>query len=160
MVALCGKRETVRRSRARQSAKAYLSIKTEPPEIEHKTLPSPDRFPLLLHAAQCPDYIGDKRLSREERTFAYCRPTVMNDHFDDQHLVRREQAERRGEIIRCDHPECRGIKLQHVNHFRRHVKEVHGVALRTSEQVRQRRQRKQPKQRRQKAAGDAYVTHN
>ncbi|RSL81437.1 hypothetical protein CEP52_017198 [Fusarium oligoseptatum] len=147
MVALCGKRETVRRSHARQSAKACLSIKTEPPEIEHETLPSPDQFPLLLHAAQCPDCIGDERLSREERTFIYCRPTVMNDHFDDQHLVRREQDERSGEKIRCEHPKCRDVKFQHVDHFRRHVQEVHGVTLRTSEQVRQRRQRKQPKQR-------------
>ncbi|KAL6354147.1 hypothetical protein LRP88_12481 [Fusarium phalaenopsidis] len=142
MVALCGKRETVRRSHARQSAKACLSIKTEPPEIEHERLPSPDRFPLLLHAAQCPDCIGDERLSREERTFTYCRPTVMNDHFDDQHLIRREQAERSGEKIRCEHPKCRDVKFQHVDHFRRHVQEVHGVTLRTSEQVRQRRQRK------------------
>ncbi|KAI8658993.1 hypothetical protein NCS55_01178100 [Fusarium keratoplasticum] len=142
MVALCGKRETVRRSHARQSAKACLSIKTEPPEIEHETLPSPNRFPLLLHAAQCPDCIGDERLSREERAFTYCRPTVMNDHFDDQHLVRREQAEQSGERIRCEHPKCRDVRLQHLDHFRSHVQKVHGVTLRTSEQVKQRRQRK------------------
>ncbi|KAM6516642.1 hypothetical protein FALCPG4_014820 [Fusarium falciforme] len=142
MVALCDKRETAKRDRIQPRAKACLSIKTEPLEIEHKTLPSPDRFPLLLHAAQCPDCIGDERLSREERTFTYCRPTVMNDHFDDQHLIRREQAERRGEKIRCEHPKCRDLKFQHVNHFRRHVQEVHGVMLRSSEQVQQRRQRK------------------
>jgi hypothetical protein len=82
MVALCDKRETAKRDRIQQRAKACLSIKTEPLEIEHETLPSPDRFPLLLHAAQCPDCIGDERLSREERTFTYCRPTVMNDYFD------------------------------------------------------------------------------
>ncbi|RSL47928.1 hypothetical protein CEP54_013160 [Fusarium duplospermum] len=142
MVALCGKRETVRRSHTRQSAKACLSIKTEPPEMERETLPSPDQFPLLLHAAQCPDCIGDERLSREERAFTYCRPTVMNDHFDDQHLIRREQTERSGKKIRCEHPKCRDLKFQHLNHFRHHVQEVHGVTLRTSEQVKQRRQRK------------------
>ncbi|CAH0017227.1 unnamed protein product [Clonostachys rhizophaga] len=143
MVALCGKRETVRRPHARQSAKACLSIKTEPLEIEHETLPRPDLFPLLLHAAQCPDCISDERLSREERTFTYCRPTVINDHFDNQHLARREQDERSGEKIRCEHPKCRDAKFQHVNHFRRHVQEVHGVTLRTSAQVQQRRQRKE-----------------
>ncbi|KAI7758745.1 hypothetical protein LZL87_012251 [Fusarium oxysporum] len=142
MVALCDKRETVKRERIQQKAKAGLSIKIEPPEVEHKTVSSPDRFPLLMYAAQCPDCIGDGRLSREERTFTYCRPTVMNDHFDDQHLVEREQAERSEERIRCEHPKCQDVKLKHVNHFSRHVQEVHGVTLRSSEQVQQRRQRK------------------
>ncbi|KAH7125059.1 FluG domain-containing protein [Dactylonectria estremocensis] len=114
MVALCDKRETVKQ--------------TEPLETEHKSLPSPDRFPLLLHAAQCPDCIGDERLSREERAFTYCRPTVINDHFDDQHLIRRERAEQSGERIRCEHPN--------------HVQRVHGVTLRSAEQVKQRRLRR------------------
>ncbi|EXA31395.1 hypothetical protein FOVG_17296 [Fusarium oxysporum f. sp. pisi HDV247] len=151
MVALCDKRETVKRNRIRQRAEAQLSIKTEPPEIEHKPLSSPDRFPLLMHTAQCPDCIGDERLSREERTFTYCRPTIMNDHFDDHHLIRREQAERSGGKIRCEHPKCRDVKLRHVNHFRRHVQEVHGVTLRSSEQVQQRRQRKAKRRRMVKA---------
>ncbi|KAK3943757.1 hypothetical protein QBC46DRAFT_21328 [Diplogelasinospora grovesii] len=142
MVALCDKRETARRNRIRERANACLPIKAEPLEIEHKPEASPDRFPLLLNAAQCPDCIGDERLSREERTFTYCRPTVMNDHFDEQHLIRREQAERGGERIRCEHPKCRDLKFQHIDHFRRHVQKVHGVTLRSSEQVQQRRQRK------------------
>ncbi|KAK7224037.1 hypothetical protein V2G26_012040 [Clonostachys chloroleuca] len=100
MVALCGKRETVKRNRVQQTAKAYLPVKIEPLEIEYEPSPSSDRFPLLLGAAQCPDCVGDERLSYEERTFTYCRPTVMNDHFDDQHLVRREQAE--GAVRRYD----------------------------------------------------------
>ncbi|KAF4333756.1 hypothetical protein FBEOM_12422 [Fusarium beomiforme] len=143
MVALCDKRETIKRNCIQERVKAYPSIKTEPLEIEHETSPSPDRFPLLLHAAQCPDCIGDERLSCEERTFTYCRPTVMNDHFDDQHLTKREQAERSGEKIRCEHPKCRDLKFQHINHFRNHVQKVHGVTLRSSEQVQQRRQRKE-----------------
>ncbi|KAM5353202.1 hypothetical protein ACJZ2D_016905 [Fusarium nematophilum] len=142
MVALCDKRETVKRDRIQQRAKACLPIKAKPFEIEHKSLPSPDRFPLLLHTAQCPDCVGDERLSREERAFTYCRPTIMNDHFDDQHLVRREQAEQSGKRIRCEHPKCRDVRLQHLDHFRSHVQRVHGVALRTSKQVKQRRQRK------------------
>ncbi|KAM5353462.1 hypothetical protein ACJ41O_000112 [Fusarium nematophilum] len=151
MVALCDKRETVKRDRIQQRAKACLAIKTGPLEMEHKPLPSPDRFPLLLHAAQCPDCIGDERLSREERAFTYCRPTVMNDHFDDQHLTRREQAEQSGERIRCEHPKCRDLRLQHLDHFRSHVQTVHGVTLRSSGQVEQRRLRKA--KRRQMARG-------
>ncbi|PNP84285.1 hypothetical protein FNYG_02358 [Fusarium nygamai] len=147
MVALCDKRETVRHNRIRQRAEAQLSIMTERLEIEDETLPSPDRFPLLLHAAQCPDCIGDERLSCEERAFTYCRPTVMNDHFDDQHLTKREQAERRGEKIRCEHPKCRDLKFQHIDHFRNHVQKVHGVTLRSVEQVQQRRQRKEKRRR-------------
>ncbi|KAJ0128777.1 Uncharacterized protein HZ326_28129 [Fusarium oxysporum f. sp. albedinis] len=53
VVALCDKRETVKRDRIQQRAKTCPSIKTEPLEIEHKSLPSPDRSPLLLHAAEC-----------------------------------------------------------------------------------------------------------
>ena len=143
MVALCDKRETIKRNYIQERLKAYPSVKTEPLEIEHETPPSPNRFPLLLHAAQCPDCIGGERLSCEERTFTYCRPTVMNDHFDDQHLTKREQAERSGEKIRCEHPKCRDLKFQHINHFRNHVQKVHGVTLRSSEQVQQRRQRKE-----------------
>ncbi|RKK65547.1 hypothetical protein BFJ69_g16185 [Fusarium oxysporum] len=141
MVTLCNKRETVKRDRIRQRTNSCLPINTEPLETEHKTLYSPARFPLLMHAAQCSNCISNKRLYQEERTFTYCRPTVMNDHFDDIHLVRREQAERSGEKIRCEHPKCRDVKLKHINHFRRHVQEVHGVTLWTSEQVQQRRQR-------------------
>ncbi|PCD28577.1 hypothetical protein AU210_011136 [Fusarium oxysporum f. sp. radicis-cucumerinum] len=143
MVALCDKRETIKRNCIKERVKAYPFVKTEPLEIEYETPPIPNRFPLLLHAAQCPDCIGDERLSCEERTFTYCRPTVMNDHFDDQHLTKREQAERSGEKIRCEHPKCRDLKFQHINHFRNHVQKVHGVTLRSSEQVQQRRQRKE-----------------
>lgn len=142
MVALCDKRETVKRDRIQQRARACLPIRIEPLEARTESLPSPDRFPLLMHASQCPDCIGDERLSREERAFIYCRPTVMNDHFDDQHLVAREQVEQGGERIRCEHPKCKDLKLQHLDHFRSHVQRIHGVTLRSSEQVKQRRLRK------------------
>ncbi|KAH7129645.1 hypothetical protein B0J13DRAFT_453386 [Dactylonectria estremocensis] len=142
MVALCDKRETVKRDRIQQRAKACLPIKIEPLVAGTESLSSLDRFPLLMHAAQCPDCIGDERLSREERAFTYCRPTVMNDHFDDQHLVARERAEQRGEKVRCEHPNCKDLKLQHLDHFRSHVQRIHGVTLRSSEQVKQRQLRK------------------
>ena len=151
MAALCDKRETARRDRIQQRAKACLHTKTEPFEIGHKPVPSPGQFPLLLDAAQCPDCIGDERLSREERAFTYCRPTVMNDHFDDQHLSVREQAERSGERVRCEHPKCRDLKLEHLDHFRNHIQAVHGVTLRSTDQVKQRRLRKL--RRRQMAKG-------
>lgn len=84
----------------------------------------------------------DDRLSFEERTFKYYRSTVMNDHFDDHHLVGRERAEQCGEKIRCDHPKCGDLKFQYLDHFRSHVQKVHGVTLRSSEQVKQRRVQK------------------
>lgn len=99
MAAFCDKRETVKRNRMQQRTEAYLPVKTELLEIEHEFLPSLNQFPLLLRSTQCPDCIGDERLSCEERAFTYYRTTVMNDHFDDQYLVRREQAERNGEKI-------------------------------------------------------------
>ncbi|KFA60140.1 hypothetical protein S40285_10853 [Stachybotrys chlorohalonatus IBT 40285] len=141
-VTFCERRETVKRDRAQHEEKICSFTKTEPPNIGVGFVPSPDRFPLLMHAAQCPDCIGDERLSVEERAFTYCRPTVMNDHFDSQHLVRREQAEQSGEKIRCEHPKCRNHKFEHIDEFRCHVYKVHGVTLRSSEQVKQKRLRK------------------
>ncbi|KZZ91528.1 FluG domain-containing protein [Beauveria brongniartii RCEF 3172] len=101
----------------------------------------PDPFPLLMETTQCPDCIGDEQLPVEARKFKYCRPPVLNDHFDDEHLGRRETAERRGEAIWCGHPKCRQEKFDHVDHFRGHVERVHGVSLRSSDQVAKRRQR-------------------
>ncbi|KAM6516699.1 hypothetical protein FALCPG4_014872 [Fusarium falciforme] len=91
---------------------------------------------------QCPDCIGDERMTLQERTFRYCRPTVRNDHFDNAHLEDREHAERRGEAIQCHHPKCGDIKLQDLDHFRNHVQTVHGVPLRSSMQVKKRREKK------------------
>ncbi|KAI0835719.1 hypothetical protein F5Y06DRAFT_305690 [Hypoxylon sp. FL0890] len=142
MVALYDKRETVKRDRIRQRSMVCRRVESEPPEAETEPTPCPDRFPLLMQAAQCPDCIGDERLSLEERAFTYCRPTVMNDHFDDHHLVGRERAEQSGEEIRCEHPKCRNLEFKHLDQFRNHVQRIHGVTLRSSEQVRQRRLRK------------------
>ncbi|KAM3551058.1 hypothetical protein ARSEF4850_008052 [Beauveria asiatica] len=52
-----------------------------------------DPFPPLMEATQCPDCIGDEQLPAEARRSEYCRPPVLNDHFDDGHLSRRERAE-------------------------------------------------------------------
>ncbi|EXL40377.1 hypothetical protein FOCG_17143 [Fusarium oxysporum f. sp. radicis-lycopersici 26381] len=99
MVSLCDKRETVKRHRVQQNirAQAQPHIKTEPSEAGSEPEPSLDQFPLLMQPGQCPDCIGDERLSLEERAFSYCRPTVRNDHFDDQHLTDRERALQCGE---------------------------------------------------------------
>jgi hypothetical protein len=107
MVALCDKRETAKRHRVQQNARARSHIKTEPSEAGSEPEPSLNQFPLLMQAGQCPDCIGDEQLSLEERTFTYCRPTVRNDHFDDQHLVERERALQRGGRMVCTHPACR-----------------------------------------------------
>ncbi|RKK23635.1 hypothetical protein BFJ66_g17428 [Fusarium oxysporum f. sp. cepae] len=148
MVALCDKRETVKRHRVQQNARAPPHIKTEPSEAGSEPEPSLNQFPLLMQAGQCPDCIGDERLSLEERTFTYCRPTVRNDHFDDQHLVDRERALQRGERMVCTHPACRvqnqgqDLEFHNMDHFRVHVQTVHRVTLRSSCQVEQRRLRK------------------
>lgn len=140
MVALCDKRETVKRDRTRHKITASKPMKTQLAEIG--TGLGLDPFPLLMHGAQCPDCIGDERLSLQERSFMYCRPTVMNDHFDRQHLIGRELAEKNGEKIRCEHPKCQNLKFECLDAFRCHVLKAHGVALRSSEQIKQRRQRK------------------
>ncbi|EXK78553.1 hypothetical protein FOQG_16770 [Fusarium oxysporum f. sp. raphani 54005] len=150
-VVLCDKRETVKRDRIRDRVPDQVEagqpesdcvIKSESPGPDPSLAPALDHFPLLMQATQCPDCFGDERLPLQERTFSYCRPTVMNDHFDSHHLHRRETAEQHGESMRCDHPRCKDTKFRHVDHFRSHVQRVHGVILRTSEQVKQKRQRK------------------
>jgi hypothetical protein len=151
MVALCDKRETVKRDRVQLRVSPERPIKAESPGVDGEVAPSPDPFPLLMQATQCPDCIGDERLSINERTFPYCRPAVMNDHFDDHHLARREQAEKQRQAIKCEHPKCRDIDFQHLDHFRSHVQEQHGIALRTSNQVEQRRLRKARRRRMVKA---------
>ncbi|KAK1657061.1 FluG domain-containing protein [Colletotrichum godetiae] len=144
MVALCDKRETVRQTRIRSHPQPK-------PPIEEET-PQANRFPLLLDPNQCPDCVGDERLPLEERTFKYCRPTVRNDHFDNQHLVERERAVQRGDLIRCNHPQCQhDPNFPTLDAFRRHVQTSHGVSLRTSDQVMQRRSKKV--KRRQMARG-------
>ncbi|KAL2015096.1 hypothetical protein VTK56DRAFT_6310 [Thermocarpiscus australiensis] len=64
----------------------------------------------------------------EERTFKYCRPAVMYDHFDRKHAQPLKGA------ISYNHPQCRGeaLEFKHLNHFKNHVERVHGVRLRAS----------------------------
>ncbi|EGU72539.1 hypothetical protein FOXB_16952, partial [Fusarium oxysporum f. sp. conglutinans Fo5176] len=99
MVALYDKRETVKRHRVQQNVRtqAQPHIKPEPSEADSEPEHNLNQFPLLMQPGQCLDCIGDERLSLEERAFSYCRPTVRNDHFDDQHLIDRERALQRGE---------------------------------------------------------------
>ena len=73
-----------------------------------KESPGPDPFPLLMDRKQCPRCIGDEKLSYEERTFKYCRPAVMYDHFDRKH------ARQLGGVkqISCNHPKCKEEALE------------------------------------------------
>ncbi|KAK1973913.1 FluG domain-containing protein [Colletotrichum cereale] len=137
MVTLFGRRETRRRT----------CIRTSHRPQPHTDLHSrPKLIPLILEPNQCPDCVGDERLTIEERTFKYCRPTVRNDHFDDQHLKERERTVQRGGVIQCNHPECRDKpqfqRMDSLDAFRHHVKAKHGVSLRTAEQATQRRIKK------------------
>lgn len=120
-MALCDK-ETIKRDRIRLRAQAELPIKQESPE------PAPS--PLLLEATQCPDCISDGKLTLEQQTFRYCRPTVRKDYFDDAHLEGRERTERRSELQVCLHRSCRGKKFRDMNHFKNHVQSVRKVPLR------------------------------
>ncbi|KID97353.1 FluG domain-containing protein, partial [Metarhizium majus ARSEF 297] len=153
MVALCDKRNTgkVRQTRPRAPTQPLVQqfVKEESPGFE--AWYEPDLFPLLMDASQCPDCIGDERLTAAERTFQWCRPTIRNDHFDDQHLIDREATAERGEALVCKHPKCKDETFEHLNHFRNHVWSVHKVLLRTSEQVNRRRLRQE--QRRQMIRG-------
>ncbi|KAK2051231.1 FluG domain-containing protein [Colletotrichum caudatum] len=135
MVTLCDRKETVRRSR--------ISTRPQPkPAIEEKP-PQSEPVSMAMDPNQCPDCIGDERLPFKERSFRYCRPTVRNDHFDSQHLVERERAIERGDLIRCNHPKCQDDpKFPTLDAFRRHVQCKHGVMLRTSEQVKKRRMKR------------------
>jgi Protein of unknown function (DUF3435) len=154
MVAFCDKKETGRTNRTQRPTRVEAYIKQESPGSDTSSEPDlePDPFPLLMEATQCPDCIGDEQLSVEARKFKWCRPPVLNDHFDDAHLARRETAAQRGEAIWCGHPKCRQEKFVHVDHFRSHVERVHGVSLRTSHQVAKRRQR-QAERREKKCRG-------
>jgi hypothetical protein len=120
MSILCGKRDTVKRERIRQRAPANVMVKEESP--------GPDTFPLLMQRTQCPRCIGDESLSYEERTFQYCRPAVMYDHFDRAHAKHMSAVKQ----IVCNHPKCKGgtLKFEHLNHFKNHVDTIHGVKLR------------------------------
>ena len=143
MVALCDKRETGRVNEVRPKSQAQQFIKQESPELGALELQlEDDPFPLLMDSNQCPDCVGDESLPLEERAFRWCRPTARNDHFDDRHLSARERTMGGGGKMICNHPKCRGKAFDHLDYFKNHVEAVHGVSLRTSEQVAQRRLRK------------------
>jgi hypothetical protein len=128
MTILCNKKETAKRKVIKQTAQSApidVFVKQESP--------GPDCFPLLMDKTQCPYCIGSDMTSEEERTFRYCRPAVMNNHFDRAHLKALRQAEKENRIT-CRHPKCqtdgKDLKLESVDHFRSHVQRVHGVWLR------------------------------
>ncbi|KAJ4854601.1 uncharacterized protein T069G_11580 [Trichoderma breve] len=141
MVAFCNKKEPRKVIQTQLKAQIEHFVKQEP-KVDIMSVPEPNLFPLLMEPTQCPDCIGDERMPLMERTFRWCRPTVRNDHFDDQHLPERERAEKRGEAIICYHPKCKGIKLKHLDHLRAHTMQIHGVALRSFDMVNRRRLQK------------------
>lgn len=136
MTYLNQKRETVKRKRIPQRGDGGLAAIEE--------LSMLDSFPLPMKKTQCPDCIGDARLSYYERIFEYCRDTVMKDHFDKEHLESKELAEQDNQLIPCMHPRCQkaGETFSSVDEYRNHAKRVHKVTLRTSERVAHRRAKK------------------
>ena len=121
MVVLCSKRETVKRQRAQTD----IMVKGLGESAEFL---EPDLFPLLMDRKQCPRCIGDKTLTHQERTFKYCRPAVMFDHFDTKHAQQLSGAKQ----MSCNHPRCKdeALEFEHLNHFKNHVETVHGIKLR------------------------------
>ncbi|KAB5513449.1 hypothetical protein GE09DRAFT_980798 [Coniochaeta sp. 2T2.1] len=81
-----------------------------------------------MQRTQCPLCIRDERLSYKERTFQYCRPAVMYDHFARAHAKRMSVVKQ----MVCNHPKCkgRGLEFEHLDHFKNHVERIHGVKLR------------------------------
>lgn len=120
MTALCLKQETVKRDYIRRRAATSIQVKEESP--------APDIFPLLMQRTQCPRCIGNEGQSVEERTFKYCRPAVMYDHFDREHANELKTAKH----ISCNHPKCKeeSLRFRNLGHFKNHVEKVHGVVLR------------------------------
>ncbi|KAK0727170.1 hypothetical protein B0T26DRAFT_637549, partial [Lasiosphaeria miniovina] len=53
----------------------------------------------------------------EERTFRYCRPTKINDYFDDNHLEAKERSEQLGQPITCNDKRCKDIQMHTLDHF-------------------------------------------
>ena len=126
MVILCRRREVPRRYRLRVSLPQPPLIKEESPDLEP--------FPIKLAKDQCPICIGDESKSYEERIGSFCRPAKMMDHVERIHLEGRDPHAK----IKCYHPACKsqGLVLEHVEHFKGHVEEVHGVKLREPRFVR------------------------
>lgn len=129
MVALCGKRETFKRKAARKTVKPRKTAEPQQTGVRDES-PPPDNFPLLMGKSRCPYCIGCSSMSSEERTLRYCRPAVMNDHFDREHLRPMTRAAQKGSIT-CQHPKCQrdghSLKLVSMNHFRNDVQTIHGV---------------------------------
>ena len=103
-----------------------------PEEVWAKLPPDPEIQALEKKRAELKDNRG--------RAVHTSQPTLPP--IKESPIQMQEHAERRGEPIRCYHPECRDIKFQHLDHIRNHVQSVHGVPLRSSDQVTQRRERK------------------
>lgn len=77
---------------------------------------------------QCPRCIGDNRLSREERTFKYSRPAIINNHFNRAHLLDIQLLEK-DKLIFYKYPLYveKGVKLGTVDEFRNHIYIKYGV---------------------------------
>ncbi|KAK4032863.1 hypothetical protein C8A01DRAFT_50446 [Parachaetomium inaequale] len=124
---LISRKKAQRKKKFKEEEEEYieLDIDLRIPELKEESL-APDPFPLLMQ----------KTLLYETRVFLYCRPSVMNDHFDREHLEDLKDKEQRDRIF-CDYPKCKeeGVKLKTLDHFRAHMMTVHGVELRPNDRT-------------------------
>jgi hypothetical protein len=119
MVALsCRQEKAVQHSN--HSSRASSEFSEKQPSCE-------DPFPLLCKRTQCIICVGDDRGTYEYRTRTYATPHKMMNHVDS-HLKDVPKFQK----LSCTHPVCRseGLVLKHLQHFKNHVKAVHGISLR------------------------------
>jgi hypothetical protein len=85
-------------------------------------------FPSVCKKTQCVFCIGNEKLSLDERTRCFSRPSAMMDHVEKSHLRRLPHDK----PIACNHPVCKsnGLVFYTVEHFKNHVQTVHDISLR------------------------------
>lgn len=123
MVALSARKEAQCRKRYNTHTKDCrdLSPSKQQPPLE-------EPFPIICKKTQCIICIGDNRFPYEHRTRTYATTHKMMNHVNS-HLKGKFELEE----ISCTHPVCKseGLILQHLDHFKSHVKLVHGITLRS-----------------------------
>lgn len=74
---------------------------------------------------QCSCYIGDKGESYKERTFNFCRPAPIYDHFDREHTVEIRNAK----YILYSYPKYKSevLGFEYLNYFKNYIKTKEGL---------------------------------
>lgn len=121
MTKLCACREI------RRQPKKIIRIVLRISRKEEKC-PDPEPFLFVCKPTQCPFCIRNESIAYLERTFTYCRPVKMMHHVERSHLT----LIKADEAVLCRHPICKlkPVILKHIQHYKSHVHNVHGITLR------------------------------